>query len=84
MKRFIYVSSMSAVSGFDNIIEGTEDSVPFPEKLILPEYGITKRRAERMVLESNCELGMSFFDHLDNYVIYHGTSILVFQELYTL
>ena len=60
MKRFVYVSSMSAVSGFDNIIDGTEDSVPFPDKLILAEYGITKRKAEQMVLESNCKFDISF------------------------
>ena len=55
VKRFVHVSSMSVINGFDNIIEGTEDSVPFPDKLIFPGYGTTKQRAEIMALESNCE-----------------------------
>ena len=60
VKRFVFVSSMSAISGFDDIIDGTEDSVSFPDKLMLPEYGMTKRRAEQMVLASNCEFCVCF------------------------
>lgn len=54
VKRFIYCSSMSAISGYDDIVDGTESTITFPKKLIYPGYGSTKQKAEAMVLDSNC------------------------------
>ena len=55
VRRFLYCSSMSVISGFDDIINGTEETTSIPKRFINRGYGETKQKAESLVLSFNSE-----------------------------
>lgn len=50
--NLIYTSSVDAVVGFHDIVNGDE-SLPYPEDHLFKEYGTTKQKAEELVLAAN-------------------------------
>ena len=61
VRRFLYCSSSSAVTGCKDIVNGTEENTAIPETLLATDYGKTKLRAEIMVLDNNCKCSKTIF-----------------------
>ena len=49
----IYCSSTATLQGFEEVQAGTETTVKVPDKLMFPEYGISKYTAQTIVLNAN-------------------------------
>ena len=52
VSRLIYTSTIDVVIGYDDIIDGNEDSL-IPDKWLFPGYPDTKYRAECLVLKAD-------------------------------
>ncbi|XP_060085610.1 3 beta-hydroxysteroid dehydrogenase/Delta 5--_4-isomerase-like [Ylistrum balloti] len=52
---FIYCSSVTCVQGYDEVLGGTENTLPFlpHDKLMFRQYGSSKQKATSIVLNSN-------------------------------
>ena len=50
--RLVFTSSIDIVIGFNEILNGDEDT-PIPTRHLFPGYNVTKLRAENMVLGAN-------------------------------
>ena len=52
VSRLIYTSTIDVVIGYNDIIDGNEDT-PIPKQWLFPGYPNTKYRAECLVLKAN-------------------------------
>ncbi|KAJ8312847.1 hypothetical protein KUTeg_010220, partial [Tegillarca granosa] len=57
VRKLIFSSTMNVAIGYQDIIDGTEDSVTYPEKFLFESYAETKCAGEKAVLRANGEIG---------------------------
>lgn len=53
VQRLIFCSTVDVVIGFDDIVNGTEETTTTPSKFLFPGYPESKHKAEQLVIRSN-------------------------------